>query len=407
MQKYLNPSTIYLFCWIVLAFLPYVFFSSKIILLLLSYFSITSIYYTFVLVSKHQTPIYFKFLIPFVIVLCFYGIGLIFIGDDVYWHASAEYVEKYYYILWLLTSMMSSVPIYIFTCRGWINEKEMKVLFFILLFSCIYAYNESLQFQIKNAALLGLDQTEFTITCVYSFLSIIPLIILFKKRMLLQFALMCIIFIYCVLGAKRGPVLLSGIASIFLIFYIFGKSVLWKKMLVLVIAVACFVGLYEFIVLQMESSPYFASRIEQTLEGNASRRDLYLKTIMDFFMNNTSNMQFLFGLGAQGTLSVNESYAHNDWIAILLEQGVFGLLLYLLYWIGFVISWIKSKDNADSFVALGLLIIIGLGKTLFSMYYLPITAEMITSSGFFAITLGFFLAKAFPQVEHEVSGEES
>ena len=118
-------------------------------------------------------------------------------------------------------------------------------------------------------------------------------------------------------------------------------------------------------------------------------------------------MQFLFGLGAQGTLSVNESYAHNDWIAILLEQGVFGLLLYLLYWIGFVISWIKSKDNADSFVALGLLIIIGLGKTLFSMYYLPITAEMITSSGFFAITLGFFLAKAFPQVEHEVSGEES
>ena len=133
MQKYLNPSTLYLFCWIVLAFLPYVFFSSKIILLLLIYFSVTSIYYSFILVSEYEVPIYFKLLFPFVFVLSIYGIGSIFIGGDVYWQACAQYVDKYYYLLWLLTSMMSSVPIYIFTCRGYINEKLMKVLFFILL----------------------------------------------------------------------------------------------------------------------------------------------------------------------------------------------------------------------------------------------------------------------------------
>lgn len=397
MQKYLNPSTLYLFCWIVLAFLPYVFFSSKIILLLLIYFSVTSIYYSFILVSEYEVPIYFKLLFPFVFVLSIYGIGSIFIGGDVYWQACAQYVDKYYYLLWLLTSMMSSVPIYIFTCRGYINEKLMKVLFFILLYSCIYAYDGSLHFQMQKAAMLGSEQTEFTITCVYSFLSILPLVVLFKKNIILQFILISVIFVYCVLGVKRGPIIFGAIASLIVIFGMFRQNVFWKKMLVLIVTLACFVGLYEFIMFQMESSPYFAVRFQDTLDGNTSGRDEYAKIIFDYYLNNSSNKDFFLGIGALGTLSVNESYAHNDWIGILLEQGILGGVLYLLYWIGFVCSWIKSKSNADCFLVLGLLVFIGFGKTMISMYYLPITAEMITSSGFFAIVLGYYLARAFPQ----------
>lgn len=397
MQKYLNPSTLYLFCWIIFAFLPYVFFSSKIILLLLIYFSVSSIYYSFILVSEYEVPIYFKLLFPFVFVLSIYGVGLIFVGEDVYWQACAQYVDKYNYLLWLLTSMMSSVPIYVFTCRGYIDEKVMRVLFFILLYSCIYAYEGSLQFQIQKASLLGSEQTEFTVTCVYSFLSILPLVALFKKSIVLQFILISVIFVYCVLGVKRGPIIFGGIASLIIIFYMLKQNKLWKKILVLVVALVCLVGLYEFIMFQMESSPYFAVRFQDTLDGNTSGRDEYAKNIFDYYLNYSSNKDFLWGVGALGTLSVNESYAHNDWIGILLEQGLLGGLLYFLYWIGFVYSWIKSKPKEDCFLALGLLVLIGFGKTMISMYYLPITAEMITSSGFFAIVLGYYLARAFPQ----------
>lgn len=406
MRKYLNPSTLYLFCWVILAFLPYVFFSTKIILALLTYFSITGIYYTFVLITRYKVPIYFKFLFSFVFILSLYGLGLFVVGEDVYWQALAQYVEKYYYLLWLLTSMLSSVPIYVFANRGWIGDKEMKVVFFVLLVSCIYAYYGSLHFQLQQAAMAGSKRTDFTITCVYSFLSILPLIALFKKKILLQFALMCIIFIYCVLGAKRGPAVLAGISSFFIIFSMFKQSGIWKRVIILSIALICFVGLYELISFKMESSSYFSLRVEQTLQGETSGREEYARNVLDYYLNNTSNKEFLFGIGAQGTLSVNSSYAHNDWLGILLEQGILGCLLYLLYWIGFVVSWLKSWRNSECFLVLGLLILIGFGKTLISMYYLPITAEMITSSGFFAITLGYYLAKSFPQ-KHLDSDEES
>ena len=401
MQKYLNPSTLYLFCWVVLAFLPYLFFSTKIILALLTYFSVTAIYYAFVLIARYKVPIYFKFLFPFVLVLSLYGIGLIFVGENVYWMATAQYVEKYYYLLWLLTSMMSSVPIYVFASRGWIDDREMKFVFFILLISCIYAYYGSLHFQLQQAAMTGSTRKDFTITCVYSFLSILPLIVLFKKRIFLQFTLMCVVFVYCVLGAKRGPAILAGISSVFIIFSMFRQSLAWKKIIILIIAIGCFWGIYELISFKMESNSYFSLRVEQTLQGETSGREEYARNVLDYFLHKASNKDFLLGIGAQGTLSVNSSYAHNDWIGILLEQGILGGLLYLLYWIGFVISWLKSWYKSECFLVLGLLILIGFGKTLISMYYLPITAEMITSSGFFAITLGYYLAKAFPQEEQD------
>jgi hypothetical protein len=41
------------------------------------------------------------------------------------------------------------------------------------------------------------------------------------------------------------------------------------------------------------------------------------------------------------------------------------------------------------------LVIIGFGKSLFSMFYLPVTEIMIVSAGFYSIALGYFLGKNF------------
>ncbi|MCQ2091290.1 MAG: hypothetical protein MJY85_01285 [Fibrobacter sp.] len=316
-----------------------------------------------------------------------------------YWQASAQYVDKHHYLLWLMSSLLSSVPMYVFTSRGWIKERDMKIIFGIFLFACIYAYYGSLKFQMMQAKLLNSTQDEFTITCVYSFLGIIPLVLLFKKYRIIQFILLCVMFVYCVLGAKRGPVLIGGVSSIILIFSMFAQSSLKKKIAIALITAVFLGGMYIFINHQIESSPYFAMRVEQTMEGNTSRREEHSQRVLEYFSNATNLRQFAFGIGAQGTLSMNETFVHNDWIAILLEQGIFGLCLYIFYWLCFIYTWFKSRRNYDCFVGLGLLVFIGLGKTLFSMYYLPVTAEMVTSSGIYSISLGYFLARAFPQKE--------
>lgn len=319
------------------------------------------------------------------------------IGDDVYWQATGNFLRKYLYLLWLITSMLSVFPFYVFTCRGSIQDQEMKKIFFVFFICGICAYYGGLNQQMAYALYVDSGQEEYTVTSVYSLLSLLPLVLLFKNKQLLQFVLLATIFIYLVLSSKRGAVMLGAISSIILVFSMFAQSTLKKKLNVLLISIICLAGIYLFVNHLMETSQYFSDRIDRTMEGYVSKRDEYIKIIWDYYINSTNIRQFFFGIGAQGTLSVNETFAHNDWLAILLEHGVLGGLLYLLYWLCFVISWIKVKLNNDSFVAIGLLLLIGFGKSIFSMYYLPISAEMMTSSGFFAAALGFYLGKAYPQ----------
>ena len=284
-----------------------------------------------------------------------------------------------------------------FTCKGMIQEKEMKFFFIVMFISCVYAFYVFSQEKMLEVTMMDLEEDEFTVTCVYSFLSALPCVVLFREKLSIQFVLICAVLTFCILGVKRGPVFLCVLCMLFFAWNTFGNASPKKKIFILLFLLGVTYGVYEFILYQMETSRYFALRVEQTLDGDTSDRDLYGMNILDYFTHSTSTLEFLIGIGANRTLVANNSFAHNDWLSILLEQGLVGLILYLLYWFGFVVSWLKSKCTNDSFVAIGMLLIIGFGKSMFSMYYLPVTAEMIISSGFFSVGLGFFLAKAFPQ----------
>ena len=263
----------------------------------------------------------------------------------------------------------------------------------------IYAFYGALEIQKSYATLFKLDQDEYTVTSVYSFLSLMPLLLLLKNKKVVQFALLSVMLAFFILGAKRGPIILGGMSAIFLTLCMFVGCSIEEKIKLFFIEVLFFAGIVLFVAHQMSLSPYLSWRLEQTLAGNSSGRDVYVQTIWNYYLNSLSNRQMILGIGAQGTLAVNESFAHNDWLGILLENGILGVFLYGLYWIGFVYTWFKSKIDKDSFIAIGLLIFIGFGKAIFSMYYLPATSEMMFSSGCFVIALGYYLGKAFPQYD--------
>lgn len=388
---------VYLFSWIVMAFLPYVYFSTKVYYALLFFFSLTSLIFSVYAVLKFNLPAYFKVLFVFVFFLFLYGAYIAILGENIYWQGGGRFVNSYDYVLWLLTSMLSSIVVYTFSSRGILQNSEMKLFFLIAFVSSVFAFQVFSNEKIIEASKLGLDDDEFTVTCVYSFLSLFPFVVLLKKSVLLQFSGVCAIFTFCVLGVKRGPILLCALCSLFFVWNLLQGSSIKKKLLVVFLLFIASVGIYDFILSQIENSPYFALRVEQTLAGDSSGRDSYGKVILDYYLNHTNLREFFLGMGANQTLSVNVSFAHNDWLGILLEQGVVGVLLYLVYWIGFFMSWMKSKKKKDAYTALGVLLLIGIGKSLFSMYYLPVTAEMIISSGFFAVGLGYFMGIAYPQ----------
>ena len=89
------PAYIYLFLWALMAFFPYVYFSTKMYVALLFVFSSISVVCSLYAVLNYKLPIYIKFLFVFVFFLAVYGGYAALLGDDLYWQSSNVIVKKY------------------------------------------------------------------------------------------------------------------------------------------------------------------------------------------------------------------------------------------------------------------------------------------------------------------------
>ena len=72
------------------------------------------------------------------------------------------------------------------------------------------------------------------------------------------------------------------------------------------------------------------------MEGDISGRDNIAKLIIDYHGTQANVFQIVFGSGSDGTLRLIGAYAHNDWLEILFNQGIVGIIMYVIYWISFL-----------------------------------------------------------------------
>lgn len=79
-------------------------------------------------------------------------------------------------------------------------------------------------------------------------------------------------------------------------------------------------------------SRLFLERVESTKEGNSSGREDLFSTMINFYLNDATIIQQLIGVGADGTLKVASNYAHNDWLELLINQGLLGVFIFAFYW---------------------------------------------------------------------------
>ena len=192
--------------------------------------------------------------------------------------------------------------------------------------------------------------------------------------------------VFILLGMKRGAIIIGVVCLIcFLWNNIKNANKSKKKGLLFLSLVMCFVG-YLVVKYQMNESLYFNQRVEQTLEGNSSGRDELYRVFWNYFIDKATPLQFAFGSGADATLKVASYYAHNDWLEIAVNQGILGLIIYLLYLMLFARECLLKFYNNQTKLALQISFIICFMKTLFSMSYndMPISA---------AFVLGYCLAQ--------------
>lgn len=332
-------------------------------------------------------PKYFSGLNMLILMFSVYGLlHILFNPFTVHYSASGVSLKSYVYIKSIYLSLLPIYPFYFFTKKGYLTEGRLKVWGIVFLASVTLSYfrlkRESLQLLFEN----GSSRDEITNNTGYLFLSCIPLLLLYRKKPIVQFALLAFVMAFVVMGMKRGAIAIGAIVSAYFIYKVIKNSRGKTKLLFIVLSAGLCIGAVYFFIYMLATSDYMMQRVQDTFEGNTSGRDNLYSFFWTYFTEHANFFQFLFGRGANGTLDIYTSYAHNDWLEIAVNQGMFGVVVYALYWIYFYKTW-KHTTNFNAKTILAIVFVIFFSQTLFSMSYGDMTYVSTSVLGYALATV--------------------
>lgn len=384
-MKLINECTFYTFLWCLYSLQGTLYASggiiSKSLLLLIL---ILSLYYTVRVITKYKLPAFLKVLLAFigmyvVYVACSYISPTIIYLDGV----MEQTVSATGTLKQLLISLLPIFAYYDFGRRKIITDENIQ--YYILLFlivttaSFIRAQNDML----LNAAMERSGREEFTNNVAYNFVHIIPLVFCMNKRILLQYASLVYIIIFLLLGMKRGAIIVGAMCILYFVYISYKNANKRQKGYIMLLLGIAIIGIVSFAGDFIGSSDYFQTRVEQTLEGNTSGRDRIYQSLFEYAMYRQNIGQILFGEGLNKTVTIAGNYAHNDWLELLINQGMLGVILYVFYFVALLFNYkqLKRVDIVKSNVLL-MSIAIMFACSLFSMSYGDLSLSLTFGLGY-------------------------
>ena len=345
--------------------------------ILLAFLLIISFYNVIIANLHYKLASYFRGLNFLILLFTTYGIYSIFIDPN-----PINFDHNASGVSYLKSIYLSLLPIYtffIFFKEKQISEKMFFFWIFVFFILAAGEYSEKQKEMLIAALSIKNSHEEFTNNAGYLFLALIPACVFLQKKPIIQYLALGCCLIYLFMGMKRGAILIGVFCLIWFLWYNLKEiNVKLKTSYIFLSLILCFAS-YQLVQKQMEESLYFQKRIEDTLEGHSSGRNYIYSKLISYYWNDTNPLQFVFGSGANSTLKIADHYAHCDWIEIAVNQGVLGLLVYLLYWFYFIKECQSNKYKPQIKLALQLIFIIYFIKTIFSMSYnnMPIAATFI------------------------------
>ena len=288
------------------------------------------------------------------------------------------------------TSFLPIYVFYLYTLKGYITEKLLRMwvpIFFVVAILGYFAAQREILEQLMET---GSSRDEATNNYSYTFVFLLPCMILFRKKQLLMYSGMVVCMVFLIIGMKRGAIFIGCVTLYLILIKLFSQFSNSKKITLFAFIGVIIVVLFNQWNHMIETSDYFNQRLQATLEGEDSGRSDLWSNILSVFVNDTSLFQMIFGRGSKGTLFIGHNYAHNDWLEILIDNGLVGLFIFSEYWYRFYTETKSRKLNSISKLCLFVLFVSLFMKTLFSM--------SISSMRIYAtLMLGFSLANGFEQ----------
>lgn len=334
-----------------------------------------------------NNPVYFKGFNMLMLLFTVYGFALIISSPStLYYPLSGKAMPSYNYIKSIYLSLLPIYPFYYYTKKGYLTAERLRIWGLIFLASITLSYFRMQREALAQLVEEGSSVEEVTNNMGYLFLSILPMLVIYRKKPLLQFAAFAFVMAFLIMGMKRGAIAIGFVSAIYFMWQLIKKSSGRARFMFIFLSVAICVSVVYFFIHEMATSDYMQHRLESTMEGNSSGRDNLYSFFWHYFTDEADVMHYLIGRGANGTLEIYYNYAHNDWLEIAVNQGVLGLVVYALYYIGFYKTW-KCATNADAKTILALMLFIYFAKTLFSMSYADMTFVATAPLGYALATI--------------------
>lgn len=317
-------------------------------------------YAMFNVLFQKKNPIFFKFLTLLVLMYTVYGIALILKGPV----RGAAQVDDYSTLTYLKTYLLSLTPIYVyyyFSCKKILSESWLRKYSFVFLLLSVAVF---LHNQMQMQALTGND--EITNNASYGFVALLPISIFWSKKPIVQYLIIGIAAIFTLVSMKRGAILVFTLSVLPIIVASLKNSNTKTKVFtflgVLVFVYVIYITIQDLI----STSDLFALRIEQTLEGKSSNRDIIYEELWSAF-GDYNVFDSLFGRGADASISIAGKLAHNDWLETLIDQGLAGILVFFLFWMSMLHTFFQTKKGTIASLAILVIFISGFSRTWFSM----------------------------------------
>lgn len=299
-----------------------------------------SIYCFFYVNINYNINSYLKALNYLVVMFTVYGVIRIINGDIVVFSNLREAIPFYY----LKNVYISLLPIYVYYLLakiGVLNKNYLQIylLLFLLIVSFVYVGNYMMASEKSG-------REEITNNLGIRFMTLIPMLFFLEKRRLLQYAALVYILTFVVMGMKRGAILLAAVLTIYFLYHSLNEASQKEKLYLLLLSIVAIILICMVVSDLMDSSAYFNRRVQQTLDGDASGRDSIYATLWYAFLENGSLFHCLLGFGADATIEFAGNFAHNDWLELLINNGLLGIVLYAWYWWKF--ASLKNKIGDEN-----------------------------------------------------------
>lgn len=344
-----------------------------------------SLRYMFITLTKYRPPVFLKALAVFMGLFLVYTLLSYLDATPIFKHFVLERrVPTTYSLKVLLMSLLPIFVYYYFGCRALINEGSLQKYFIIFIVLTTLMFIQEQNELMANAVQMRSLQEDFVNNVAYNFLQMMPFLLLLNNKSILQYGGLIVIMVFLVLGMKRGALLIGVICFLYFLFETLKNTTKSKKITISVLMICVSIFFVYFVQEYFIANEFFQNRIEYTLEGDSSGRDVRYGKLFDHLMSQNNIASIVFGGGLYETVRISGNYAHNDWLELGVNMGLVGIVIYILYYVAFIKSIFDAKRAKNNVIKTSLIMcgMILFASSLFSMSYDSISVPLALVVGY-------------------------